>query len=281
MKIKNELINLIHIIFGGVLLAAGVSFFILPGEIATGGTPGIAILLHHLTNLPTGFLVVAVNIPLYIAGIKMLGKGFAVRTTIAILLMSALIDLFSQFDFAGQITESTMLATLYGGILVGGGVGLILKGNASAGGSTIVARLISSRTSITSGQVIMFIDLLIIVSSGFIFNDIEKALWSLISIYVTGKIIDMVLSGASTSRVVHIATEKAPELSEQLMIQLHLQGSIMKGTGLHSDEEKTIIFLVVESRRLGVLRSLIREIDPEAFMVVMEARELQGRGHGV
>jgi len=277
---KNEIFNYTYIIIGSALLAFGVVSFIIPGQIATGGTPGIAILLHYVTGLPTGMLMVAVNIPLLAAGMKVLGKRFALRTVFAIFFSSALIDLFTQFFHIPALTESTMLATLYGGITVGAGVGLILKGNASAGGSSIVAKLVAARSFIKPGQVIMFIDLIIIVSSGFIFHDIEKALWSLINIYVIGKVVDIVLTGASTEKVVHIATENAQELSEQIQKNIGLHGSVLTGTGLTTDEKKTIIFLVVENRKISQLRGLIKETDPKAFMVVMEAKELLGRGHG-
>ncbi len=127
----------------------------------------------------------------------------------------------------------------------------------------------------------MFIDLIIITSSGFIFNDIEKALWSLISIYVTSKIIDMILTGAPSEKVVHITTAKPVELSKFIKEQIGRSGTIIHGQGLDETEEKNIIFMVVEPRKINRLREIIKEYDPpEAFMVVMEARELLGRGHG-
>jgi len=276
----NEIKNYAFITAGSVVLAIGIVIFLIPGKIATGGTPGMAIILHYITDLPTGMLMIAVNIPLLIAGFRMLGKGFALRTIVTIIQSSILIDIFTEVIKLPHITESTMLATLYGGICVGAGVGLILKGNASAGGSTIVAKLIANHTEIKPGQTIMLIDLTIIAASGFIFNDIEKALWSLISIYVTSKIIDMILTGAPSEKVVHIATNKPLEMSALIQEHIGRAGSIIKCSGLNKSEEKNIIFIVVEPRKINRLRELIKDCDPEAFMVVMEARELLGRGHG-
>lgn len=276
---KKQIINYAYIIAGSALLALGVVGFIIPGQIATGGTPGIAILLHYLTGLPTGMLMVAVNIPLLAVGMKILGKGFAVRTIFAIFVSSVFIDFISHYAQLPKITDSTMLATLYGGIIMGAGVGFMMKGSASAGGSSIVAKLVAAKTSIKPGQVIMFIDLVLILSSGFIFKDIEKALWSLINIYIIGKVIDLILTGASTEKVVHITTEKEHALSSKIYDQIGIKGSILTGTGLTPDESKTIIFLVVENRKLSLLRDIIKDTDPAAFMVVMEANELLGRGH--
>lgn len=278
---KNEISNFAYIITGSALLAFGVVSFIVPGQIATGGTPGIAILLHYVTGLPTGLLMAAVNVPLLGAGFKLLGRSFALRTIFAIFLSSFFIDIFTQYFHLPKVTESTMLATLYGGITVGAGVGLILKGNASAGGSSIAAKLASSLWGIKPGQVIIFIDLIIIASSGFIFKDVEKALWSFITIYVTGKVIDMILTGAATEKVVHISTEKSQQMSRRIKEQIGMHGSILRGTGLEPEESKTIIFLVVETRKIGILRGIIKEVDPNAFMVVMEAKELLGRHHGL
>jgi len=280
MNMISEAKNLSLITTGSIFLALGIVLFIIPGQITTGGTPGMAVILHYITGLPTGVLMTAVNAPLLLAGYKMLGKGFALRTIVAIITSSAFIDIFMQV-LSHSITESTMLNTLYGGIAIGAGVGTILKGNASAGGSTIIAKLVGGKTSIKPGQTIMLLDLLIITASGFIFNDIEKALWSLISIYVTGRIIDMILTGASTERIVNITSRRMEELAELIKENIGIYGTIMTGISLEQGKEKQIIFLVVETRKLNLLRSLIKDFDPEAFMVVMEAKELQGRGHGL
>jgi len=275
-----ELKNAAYIALGSTALALGVVMFLLPNKIATGGTPGIAILLHHLTDLPTGALMVAINVPLLIAGFRYLGGMFAGRTIVAILLSSALVALFVEVLQLGALSNNPLLATLYGGIVIGFGVGMILRGNASAGGSTAIARIVSSRSAIKPGQVIFSIDMLIILSSGIVFQDIERALWSLISIYVTARCIDMVLTGAPSEKIVHIVSEHVEQLSQQIIENLGSSGTILSGTGLCREQKKTMIFVVVEARRITLLRDIIRKNDPEAFMVVMEASEMLGRGHG-
>ena len=127
---------------------------------------------------------------------------------------------------------------------------------------------------------ILVFDVFIIIASGFVFQDIERALWSMISIYVTAKCIDMILTGTLSEKVVHIATSKADLLSQLIVEHLGRQGTILTGTGLYKDEEKTLIFVTVEARKIALLRDIIHKNDPEAFMVVMDAAEMLGRGHG-
>jgi uncharacterized membrane-anchored protein YitT (DUF2179 family) len=279
--LRSELKNGLLICLGSTFLALGVVLFLAPNRIATGGTPGAAILLHFVVDLPIGGLMVLINLPLLLVGGKMLGRSFAIRTIGAILLTSVLIDLFGEIFRFPALSNNLLLATLYGGIAVGVGVGLILRGNASAGGSTIIARIIASRSHFKPGEVIFGLDLLIVLTSALVFHSIEPALWSLIGIYVTSRCIDMILTGALTEKVVHIASSRPDELSQQISLQLGRQGTILKGTGLHRDEEKTLIFVTVDARRITLLRDIIRQTDPDAFMVVMDAAEMLGRGHGV
>ena len=281
MNLSSEIRNGLYIAAGSVILALGIVLFLAPNKIATGGTPGMAILLNYLIDLPIGSLMLLINLPLLLIGGRMLGKAFALRSVAAIFLTSLLVDLSSEILHLQPLSHNTLLATLYGGIGIGIGVGLILRGNASAGGTTVIARLVASRSHYRPGQVILAFDVFIIIASGFVFQDIERALWSMISIYATAKCIDMILTGTLSEKVVHIATSRVEQLSQAIIDRLGQQGTILTGTGLYKDEEKTLIFVTVEARRITLLRDIIRENDPDAFMVVMDAAEMLGRGHGV
>jgi len=281
MKLSSEIRNGLYITAGSVILALGIVLFLAPNKIATGGTPGMAILLNYLIDLPIGSLMLLINLPLLLIGGRMLGKAFAIRSFAAIFLTSVLIDLSTEILRLQPLSHDTLLATLYGGIGIGIGVGLILRGNASAGGTTVIARLVASRSHYKPGQVILAFDIFIIVTSGFVFQDVERALWSMISIYATAKCIDMILTGTLSEKVVHIATSRVEVLSQAIIDRLGRQGTILTGTGLFEDEQKTLIFVTVEARRITLLRDIIRDNDPDAFMVVMDAAEMLGRGHGV
>jgi uncharacterized membrane-anchored protein YitT (DUF2179 family) len=277
---RRELRNFTLISCGAILLSLGVALFLAPNRIATGGTPGMAILFNYLIGLPIGLLMLLINLPLLLAGWRMIGRAFAGRSIVAILIMSLLIDFSREVLQLTALSHETLLATLYGGIAVGGGVGLILRGNASAGGTMIIARLISSRTRFTSGQVLLTFDCCIIAASALIFQEVDRALWSFISIYATAKCVDLILTGAVTEKVVHITSGRAAQLSRAIVEELGPNGTIIRGEGLQA-QSKNLIFLTVEARKLARLREIVKSNDAEAFMVVMDAAELLGRGHGI
>jgi len=270
-----ELKNLLLICLGSTLLAGGVAFFLLPANIATGGTPGMAMIAHYISLISTGKLMIIINIPLLLIGIRYIDLRFALRTVFSIALSSVLIDLFvSRVAWPG--VSSLLLATIYGGVCVGAGVGLVLKGNASAGGTTIIARIVSSYTHYKPARVILVLDVLIIVAIGFIFSDIEKALWSMISIYITSQIIDKVLTGAIPEKIVHITSARSNEIGRAIKQQMDIDGSVLSGHNLSGDTDKNIMFVLIEARRVPRLKTLVLDTDPDALMIVMEASEITG-----
>mgnify|MGYP000751156176 CR=1 FL=1 len=274
---KIEIRNYTFILAGAIFLALGVVGFFVPNHILTGGTAGLSLLLHYVTSYTVGSLMIAVNIPLLIIGSRYLGKMFAVRTIITILLISVFIDLFAEVFYVNAFILDTILASIFGGIFIGIGLALVIKGNSSAGGSTIVARIVSSKTEIKPGQVILIIDSIIILSSLFVFDDTAKVLWSIVSIYITTKVIDLILTGSLNKKVVYLVTSKPQELKVQIREQLGPDGTILRGSGLYEGQDKEMILLVVEVTKLQLLRQLIRENDPDGFLIISEATEMLGR----
>jgi uncharacterized membrane-anchored protein YitT (DUF2179 family) len=274
-----ELKNLLFLTVGSLILAVGVCQFLLPNQITTGGTPGAAILIHHFTGLSTGLLMLMINLPLLILGFKQLGRSFAFRTIFTIFISSFFVDLFAVYLKFGALTDETLLASIFGGVLIGLGVGLIFQGNSSAGGSTIIARMIAAKTELKTGQVLLGLDFLIIVSSIYVFKDVEKAMWNLMSIYVTSRCVDMILTRGPSKKVVHIVSDKIDELSSAIVDSLGKDGTIISGVALHENDPKTMIFIVVEVKKLRLLREIIKSHDSKAFMIVMEASEMLGRGN--
>ena len=281
MNIQNEIRNACLYTLGAAALALGIVLFLAPNKITTGGTAGMAILLSYLSGMTIGTLMLAINLPILACGWRMLGSAFALRSVVSIFLCSFFVDLFREYLALQPLSHETLLATLYGGIAIGVGIGLMLRGNASAGGTSTIARMVATRTNIKAGQFILACDVMIILSAGVVFHDTERALWSLISIYVTAKCIDMLLTGALSEKVVHITSNRIDLLGDKIIEQLGPHGTIVNGTGLAEGEGKKMIFVTVDARRITVLRDIIRANDPEAFMVVMDAAEMLGRGHGV
>lgn len=279
MPLKIEMKNYAFIVLGSLFLSFGVVLFFIPNALVTGGTSGMAILLHYLLGLPTGSMMVAVNAPLLLLGAKYLGRAFTLRSIVTIVLSSLFIDLFNEVLQVNALTKDVILASLFGGVSVGVGLGLVLSGNASAGGSTILAKIIASKTSIKASSVILAIDVMIIIAIALIFKNIDLALWSLVSIYISAKSIDMFLSRGPSKKVVHIVSSKIDALCEAIVLHVGEEGTIVQGESIFEHNTKQMIFLVVENRKIPALKTLVQSIDNDAFVVVMEASELLGRGH--
>ncbi|TQV74974.1 YitT family protein [Aliikangiella marina] len=270
-----EIKNFTLIIIGACLIAIGVSFFLLPAEIATGGTPGMSMLVHFISGVPTGIAMLLINIPLLAAGFKFIDLPFATRSIVSMLLTALLIDLLNNYAEFPKIS-SMLLSTLYGGSIIGAGAGLILKGNASAGGTMIIARIVASFSQVKPAQTILIVDATIIVAIGFIFKDMERVLWSMLSIYATTQIIDKVITGAVKEKIIHIVSDKTSDIGKAIATELGRDGTIINGQNLTQESDKTILFVVISARRIPQLRKLVLNIDDSALMIVMEASEMMG-----
>jgi len=274
---KKEFFNYTFIIIGCALMAFGVVGFLSPNNIAMGGTGGLAIIFNSLFSVSIGILFALINIPLLLVSIKYLGKYFALKSTIAILLTSVFIDVLSEFVGLGVMSKEPLLATLYGGVAVGAGIGFIFKGGGSAGGGTIIARIVTSKTSLKTGTVILMLDTVVIITCGIVFNSVEVALWSMISIFTATKMIDMVLTGRPNERIVHISSCNSLDSIGVLIKQkIGVNGTLIKGTNLSLTEKKDMIFVTVPINRLNALKQLIHAEDATAKMIVMDASEMLG-----
>ncbi len=274
---KKEFLNYTFIIIGCVLMAFGVVGFLSPNSIAMGGTGGLAIIFNSLFKISIGILFAAINIPILLISIKYLGKYFAIKSTIAIILISLFIDVLSQFVGLHALSNEPLLATLYGGVAVGTGIGFIFKGGGSAGGGTIIARIITSKTSLKTGTVILILDAIVIVTTGIVFKNVELALWSMISIFTTTKMVDVVLTGRPNGRIVHISSlNNLDKIGLLINEKIGVNGMLVKGNNLSLTQEKHVIFVTVPANRLNALKQLIHSEDTTAKMIVMDASEMLG-----
>ncbi|MFZ4796794.1 MAG: YitT family protein [Bacteroidia bacterium] len=277
-KLKTEIVNYTFILTGSLVLAFGVVAFLSPNHIATGGTAGLAIILHHLFNQSIGVMLVLINLPLLVVSIKYLGKRFAFKTMVCILFVSVFVDVLAKTVELPALSSNLLLATLYGGVIIGIGLGLVFKGGASAGGGTILAKIIATNTSIKTSTVVLILDAAIVVLAGIVFKSIEVALWSLISIYVASQLIDAILVGAHNKKIVHISSSKnLTELSNIIFDQLGLKGTLVTGNDLAATEFKHIIFIMIEKSKISVLKQLVSSYDKSIIMIVMEAVEVLGK----
>lgn len=279
--LKQEILNYVFILLGSFAMAFGLVGFLSPNHIATGGTAGLAIVLNHISHVSVGLLIGIVNIPLLLVGAKYLGKRFTIKTIICIFFISLMVYILEKHLKLPQLSTNLMLATLYGGICVGVGLGLIFKGGASAGGGTILAKIISAHSHLKTSTIILILDTLVIIAAGLAFNSIELALWSLISIYVGSKLIDNILIGAPSQKIVHISSDRnLNELSKMIKNELGISGTIIQGNDIGEQGFKDIIFIMIDKTRLNALKQLVSAYDPNVKMIVMEATEVLGNEKG-
>jgi len=275
-KFKIEVVNYLYVFLGSAAMSCGIVGFLSPNKIVTGGTAGLSIILHHLFGLSLGMLMIIINIPLLFLSVKYLGKKFAVRTIVTIVLISFFVDLFSLVFKFPAFSKNLMLSTLYGGLSIGFGLGLIFKGDSSAGGASILAKIVAMKTTFKAGSVILVLDAAIVITAGLVFRNIELALWSLIGIYVSSKLIDLVLTGNQYEKIVHITSQSLELLSKKIVTELGVTGTMVKGKDINLNNEKDLLLIVIETSRINTLKRLIQEFDPAAYMVIMEASELLG-----
>jgi uncharacterized membrane-anchored protein YitT (DUF2179 family) len=285
---KKWFISYSLIIIGSIILAAGFVFFISPYKIVPGGVYGIAIVIHYMTEgifswapsgFPIGLMGLILNIPLTIIGIKILGPRFGVKTVVGFVLTSVFMDAMTYlFGEAPLVAGDALLSSIFGGVLVGLGLGLIFKSKATSGGSDIVAMIIAKYTRLPLGQLMIYVDSAIVLIGLLVFADWKIPLYSWIVIYVTGKTIDIVLQGMSVDKTLFIISDKFTEIRDRIINDLHRGGTYIPGKGMYNGSDKTIIFTVVNRREMALLEEYIHEIDPTAFLTVLEANEILGEG---
>ncbi len=276
MKIKNDIL---YISLGIIISSAAYAFFIVPAKLIPGGVSGIAIILHHLFKTPFGIVMLVLNIPLLIIGMKLFGKTFGARTIIATILISLITDGFTYFlkplIFNG---DNLLLSSVYGGALLGIGLGLVFKGKGSTGGSDILGRIISNYFPISIGYSIMIVDTIIIIGSSLIFRNYELILFSFITLFLSSKAIDMLLEGRDYARGVYIFTIKPDIISREIIKAMNRGVTGFKGVGMFTETEKTVLYIVVSRREITRLTTIVENIDESAFMVVQNVHEVFGKG---
>lgn len=276
------------IVLGSIIMAAGYVFFISPNMIVPGGVFGISIVIHYLTKgifdfapegLPVGMMGLIMNIPLTIAGIKILGPRFGIKTVVGFILASVFMDLLTMWwGEAPLVPDDVLLSSLFGGVLIGFGLGLIFRSKATSGGSDIIAMIFAKYTRMPVGQMLIIVDSVIVLLGLIVFQDWRIPLYSWIVIFVTGKVIDIVLQGLSVDKTLFVISDKADQIKDVIMMDLRRGGTFLQGHGMFNNDPKQIIFTVVNRKEVGMLLDYIRDIDPDAFVTVLDANEILGKG---
>ncbi len=278
------------ITLGAFILAAGFVFFINPYNIVPGGVYGISIVVHYLTKsmftfwpegIPIGLFSLILNIPLTILGIKILGPRFGVKTVIGFVLTSVFMDVLTHFigenDPLG-VKDDLLLSCIFGSVLIGIGLGLIFRSRATSGGSDIIAMIIAKYTKLPVGQLLIYVDSTIVLLALVVFKDWKIPLYSWLVIYITGKVIDMVIEGVNYHKMLFIISDKHEEIRDKIINDLERGGTYINGEGMFNSEPKKMIYTVVNRREMAILMDFIHKVDPKAFLTVVDAKEILGEG---
>jgi uncharacterized membrane-anchored protein YitT (DUF2179 family) len=267
------------ILIGTFIMAVGYVLFISPYKFAPGGVYGIAIVLHHLFDFRIGVSGIMMDIPLTILGFWILGPRFGVKTIAGMLLLSGWISAIEyMYGYEPFVQNQALLSALYGGVLVGIGLGLVFKSKATSGGSDIIAMIISKYVHLPIGQLMIVVDSLIVLLSWVAFKDPMIPLISWVIIFISGKVIDIMVEGIGYDKTLFIISDKHQEIRDKIINDLDRSGTFINGKGMYAGKDKTIIFTVLNRREMVILQSFISKIDPDAFVIVSNANEVLGDG---
>jgi uncharacterized membrane-anchored protein YitT (DUF2179 family) len=268
------------VMIGTLVQAIGFRIFLVPANLATGGVSGIAQLINHFTNWPIGLMTFIGNLPLFVLGWRFLGgRRFALRTAVAIVALSFFTDALLWLPFFPRdgLTHDLVLNSLYGAVISGLGYGLVYRGQGTSGGSDILARILNHYRGIPITQSYLITDAAVILGAGFIFGW-DKALYAVITLYVSGIVVDNTMEGAGTVRTALIITSQPQIVAEQILKEMERGVTILNGKGAYTGEDRLVLYCVVNRSEIPVLKSIVHEADALAFMVVGAAHEALGEG---
>lgn len=260
------------LIIGSLIYSAGLEIFLVPNNIIDGGVVGISIMASYLTGIPFGVYMLVLNLPFLYLGYKQIGKTFAISTIISIIALSV----FSEFlEPVPQITQDYFLAAIFGGIIAGAGVGLVIRQGGSLDGTEITAIILDRKTSFSVGEVVMFFNLFILGAAGFVFGW-DKAMYSLVAYFIISKMIDVVLKGLDESYAVMIVSDEYEEIADALMHRLGRGVTYLHGQGAYTGDDKQVLYCVVTRLEVVKLKEIALEKDETAFVTINPVHDIVG-----
>ncbi len=275
---KDQLGSAALVVIGCVIMALSYSLFLIPHHFVPGGMSGLAIIINFFVKLPVGMVIMVLNIPVFLLGMKTMGRKYVLSSLAGLVLSSVLIDFFNEVLHIRSASDNAILAAVYGGVMLGVGLGIVFRGHASTGGSDIVGMVISRYTGMTIGFGIMVVDFIIISASGLAFKSIEAPLYGYLVLFLSSKAIDMIMEGWNFSKLVLITSSRTKEISDFILNTLDRSGTALKSRSLYLGSDGEMILTVVHRKQLADLRRFIKEIDPGAFLVITDTQAVLGKG---
>ncbi len=270
------------ITLGSAITSLGLVLFLTPAKIAAGGVSGLAIITYHLFGWEPGIVIFILSVPIFGLGVFVFGKRFGLKSLYGTVVLSLTVSLFGLlFGYEGVLTAGDrtdlLLASLFGGVLTGFGIGVVMKGGANTGGTDIIAQVINHYTRLPLGTSLYLVDGLIIMLAAWAFS-LESALFALITLFAAGQLINMVTSGANYAKMVYIISDEYESIRQVLLHDLGFGGTVIDSHGMYTNDDKQMIMMVVRNRKISQITNSVRNIDPNAFMIISSAQEVLGEG---
>ena len=274
--VKKYALEYIYIIIGAFLMAVSTALFLLPNQLSTGGISGISTILYYLCNYPVGLTMLLINVPLFVIAMVKVNKRLFFKSILGTVLLSVFIDLLENLS---PITNDRFLACIYGGIIMGIGTAIILKAGASTGGTDLLSYVIRAyNNKFKSSRVIIIADTIIIFFNITFFREIEIGLYSVIAIYLMGKMIDIIFEGIYFTKIMFIISEKYEEISKEIGILVKRGSTGIYSKGMYSGKQNVMLFCVASRKEVAEIKQIIKQIDKNAFIVTTDAIETLGKG---
>ena len=275
-KKKNEAIkNLMLIIIGPMITAIGMDMLLIPRHIAPGGVTAIASIINDFTPLSKGAAILLINLPLFLMSLKM-NKGFFFKSLLGMALFSLYIDVFTALP---QLTDDLFISAVFGGALTGTGFGLVFLSGGSCGGTDIAGWLLKKVfPNLKLGKAILIFDVVIVLVQGVIYGDITLSLYAMVAMFTSSKMIDNIIDGINFAKTAYIVSDKYEEISKTVIRELGRGVTALTGTGMYTGQERCLLLCTVHTHQMPQLKKILKEIDPQAFVMLTDAREVIGEG---
>ena len=273
---KKYIIDAIQTVIGCAIMAFGVSLFLLPNQLSSGGFSGLATVFYYLFQIPIGNIMIIINIPLFVLAFFRIGKEFFFKSIFGTVALSFFLNIMEEFQ---ALTTDRFLACIYGGIIVGIGTAIILKAESSTGGTDLLTSIIRAcKTEIRTSNLLVILDIIIVVINMLFFRKIEIGLYSAITIYIMGKIIDILFEGIYFTKIMYIISDKYEEIARKIGEDIDRGVTGLHGKGMYTKKDKMVLLCVASRRQAIEVRGIVKKIDPKAFIVINNAREVFGKG---
>ncbi len=276
LNIRRHLLDFFYLVLGCFIMSVGTSLFLLPNQLSSGGFSGIATIIYYLFKFPLGTVMLVLNIPFFIWALFKVGKQLLIKSLMGTVILATFIDILDQVP---QLTNDRFLACIYGGVCIGLGLALVLKAGASTGGTDLITSIAKAyKPYIRTSSLIVIIDIIIISLNVFFFKKVEIGLYSAISIYIMGKMIDIVFEGVNFTKMMFIVSNKYKEIATEVGTKLGRGSTGIYAKGMYTREKKMMLMCVGARSEIAKIKQIATEMDPKAFIIIVNARETWGKG---